>query len=52
MDRDGNQSELTYVRKRLKDDNGNPIRRENENPIMDSHMYEIECENSHNPPVT
>ena len=51
MDRGGNQPELAYVRKRLKDDNGNPIGRENENPIMDSCVYEIEYQDGHKAPV-
>ena len=44
MDRGGNEPELARVRKRLRDQDGNPIGTESENPIVDGRIYEIEYE--------
>ena len=38
----GDRMEMANVRKRKRDDNGNPIGRHNANPILDTRMYEVE----------
>ena len=45
--RGGDRSEFTRVKKRLKDANGRPIGVANDNTILDSRMYEVECNNCH-----
>ena len=42
LDRGGDRPELARVKKRLKDANGRPIGVANDNPILDSRMYEVE----------
>ena len=51
MDRGGNYPETAKVVKRLRDEEGNPIGREHENPIIDSRMYEIEYSDGYRVPV-
>ena len=51
IDRNGYQPELAYVRKRLKDNDGNTTGEENKNPIMDSPMYEFKYEAGHRVPI-
>ena len=41
LDQGGDIPEFTRVKKILKDANGRPIGVANENPILDSRMYEV-----------
>ena len=47
LPRDGDGPEFARVTKRLRDDNGLPIGTANENPILDSRMYEVEYADGH-----
>jgi hypothetical protein len=47
MDRGGDEPELARVTKRLKDNNGNPIGIANNNPILDTRLYEVEYLDGH-----
>ena len=42
LPRDGEEPAFARVKKRLKDDNGNPIGTANQNPILDTRMFEVE----------
>ena len=42
LPRDGEGPELARVKKRIKDGNGNPIGVANDNPILDTRMFEVE----------
>ena len=47
IDRGGEEPEFARVTKRLKDDRGNPIGTANNNPILDTRMYEVEFVDGH-----
>ena len=47
LPRDGDGPEFARVTKRLRDNNGLPIGTANENPILDSRMYEVEYADGH-----
>ena len=47
LDRGGDRPEFARVKKRLKDANGRPIGVANDNPILDSRMYEVEYNDGH-----
>ena len=47
LDRGGDRPEFAKVKKRLKDANGRPIGVANDNPILDSRMYEVEYNDGH-----
>jgi hypothetical protein len=47
IDRDGQDPQLARVKKRLKDNAGNPIGRANNNPILDTRLYEVEYLDGH-----
>ena len=47
IDRGGEQPEFAKVTKRLKDHRGNPIGTANNNPILDTRMYEVEFADGH-----
>mmetsp|Transcript_24453 Transcript_24453/g.37196 ORF Transcript_24453/g.37196 Transcript_24453/m.37196 type:complete len:272 (-) Transcript_24453:1442-2257(-) len=47
IDRGGDVPELARVTKRLRDHKGNPIGTANNNPILDSRMYEVTFANGH-----
>ncbi len=42
LPRDGEEPAFTRVRKRLKDENGNPIGEADKNPILDTTMFVVE----------
>ena len=42
LPRDGEEPAFAKVRKRMKDDNGNPVGRAHQNPILDTRMFEVE----------
>ena len=52
MDRGGNKPEKARVKRRLKDEAGNPIGKAHPNPIMDSRVYELEYEDGYAVPVS
>ena len=47
MDCGGNTPELARVSNRLCDDDGNPIGTAHENPILNTHVYELEYDNGY-----
>ena len=47
LDRGGKKPEYARFKKRLKDNQGRPIRIASENPILDTIMYEIEYQDGH-----
>jgi hypothetical protein len=47
VDRDGQEAQLARVSKRLRDNAGNPIGQANNNPILDTRLYEIEYLDGH-----
>jgi len=47
IDRGGEHPEFARVTKRLKDHRGNPIGTANNNPILDTRMYEVEYADDH-----
>ena len=47
LDWGGDRPKFSRVKKRLKDANERPIVIANENPILDSHMYEVEYNDGH-----
>ena len=47
IDRGGEHAEFARVTKRLKDHRGNPIGTANDNPILDTRMYEVEYIDGH-----
>ena len=47
IDRGGENPEFARVTKRLKDKNGLPIGTANDNPILDTRMYEVEYHDGH-----
>ncbi len=47
IERDGAEPELARVTKRLKDNEGNPIGTANNNPILDTRLYEVEYLDGH-----
>ena len=47
LDQGGDRLEFVKVRKILKDENGRPIGVSNDNPIVESWMYEVEYNNGH-----
>ena len=47
LDRGGEQPEYSRVKKRLKDNQGRPIRIASDNPILDTRMYEVEHQDGH-----
>ena len=47
LDRGGQQSEYTRVKKRLKDNQGLPIGIASDNPILDTRMYKIQYQDGH-----
>ena len=47
LPRDGEEPELARVVKRLQDKDGIPIRTSNDNPILDSRIYEVEYPDGH-----
>ena len=42
LPRDGEEPAYARVRKRMRDDNGNPVGRAHSNPILDTRMFEVE----------
>jgi len=52
LDRGGENPEFAKVVKRAKDSSGNPIGTRNDNPILDSRLYEIEFHDGHTSVVT
>ena len=47
LDWGGDRPKFARVKKRLKDANERPIGIANDNPILDSHMYEVEYNDVH-----
>ena len=47
LDRPGAEPELAQVTKRLKDKDGRPIGASNNNPILDTRLYEVEYKDGH-----
>ena len=47
IDKGGEHPEIARVTKRLKDHRGNPIGTANDNPILDTRMYEVEYADGH-----
>jgi hypothetical protein len=47
VDRDGQEPQLARVSKRLRDNAGNPIGQANNNPILDTRLYEVEYLDGH-----
>ena len=47
IDRGGEHPEWAKVTKRLRDNEGNPIGRAHDNPILDTRMYEVEYKDGH-----
>ena len=52
LPRNGDQPEFARVTKRLKDANGLPIGTANQNPILDSRMYEVEYQDGYKASMT
>ena len=52
LPRNGDQPEFARFTKRLKDANGLPIGTANQNPILDSRMYEVEYQDGHKASMT
>ena len=52
MDRGGNKLETARVKKRMKNEAGNPIGKAHSNPILDSRVYELEYEDGYTVPVS
>ena len=44
---DGSEPAFVRVKKRRRDANGLPIETSNENPILDSRVYEVEYQDGH-----
>ena len=51
LDRGGNKPEMATVKKRLRDEDGNPIGVAHENPVVDTRLYQIEYADGHTVPV-
>jgi hypothetical protein len=47
LDRDGQERQLACVSKRLKNNSGAPIGQANNNPILDTRLYEVEYHDGH-----
>jgi hypothetical protein len=47
LDRDGQEPQFARVSKRLKDNSGAPIGQANNNPILDTRLYEVEYHDGH-----
>ena len=47
LDGGGEKPEYARVKKRLKDNQGRPIRIASENPILGTRMYEVEHQDGH-----
>ena len=47
LDQEGDRPEFARVKKRPKETNGRPIGVANDNPILDSRMYEVEYRNGY-----
>ena len=52
LPRDGDGPEFARVTKRLRDNNGIPIGRAHDNPILDSRVYEVEYLDGHKASLT
>jgi hypothetical protein len=52
LDRPGAEPELAQVTKRLKDKDGGPIGTPNNNPILDTRLYKVECKDGHKAAMT